>query len=1688
MLRLCSLAFVLLFFIARPSETGAASQDCGNLGEVSAICHMLSSGPDEEILPVRAIGALSALVAARFQGGEGLELSVDTALLKVLPADVQTKCQAAAKDAEALGVHDAKILCFRPTCIAKDADRPDLCKPFASLSQDTVSKVRKIFSRDVTCGAGADCVSVAPEALEAILAVDMLSDFQIAVMAGSDGGVCNGFKEDACVQILWNVANNTVKAYQDGARLHYIAQSIGNSQIANTHGVRSAINSFETLWSTVEKRAADEKTKGIVTLFVLAPEVREALSKADSAAVNLRAQLMKIVEDRRLVAAKKILEAGNALYLQASSEPLLEKFKDDWKSRGFADVGSALTQRQAAELIRDFGTTVDKIAWMLRATPRLPADPSTGVEAMPCTDGKTSFDLQKGQFDMCYQKADVSLLPGRIIGLRFSFVPCAPNSEADDCQYIGSLSLLVSVQTPDAQKSAVAALGLGANKIRARLDTNQVLRISSLLPRVSYDQASADLQALVDRLVPNPIAAQVSEIRLDDGPTLSFKLAAGTVLAEKTQFKITVTPKEILLDDKHLDDELVKVVAKRVGASLKGKSFKYGDDLTLSLGDATVVTSDPACLQRNTPELSVSVRAATTLSGAPILGWLYTCGTDFRLKLDVNQDQLLRALAGEFNVATNMVKLYFVGDRPHALITLEKTGCTHEADVDILGSDFQTITDLVEKFTAEELRCHAGDFASQTDSLLKQLGFYQTKDSGIYCTPSIAEIGSICVRDVTNPNQDMFTVVDDKNLKNRLSAKLQSAFGAKSQVSALSVTKNGIGITADIDVPMLGLVKGVSAKVSATVGSVGIDLNIYPALRAAINDQAAVYLQGVTLKAAGVEVSNLALAGEDASRLAVTGKISYGGIPADIEIQLLPNLKFKPSVPNVGLEILKQLLGPIGKAGTFDVSIGPDGIPVLTGKVEVVLPFEGVPLTASTTITARAGEPLRFNGPVSFVLPGWYTVSYVDIGRIRASLDLNKPLEKITLGASIALPTGEATYDIAAVDADLTIGPEELTLKGTLSLLKMPLGQTVGIWKFKQGILDIDVSGGAASDILPLPSGHLTVDGAACAVVGTASARILGTKLANVDAGVFLGKQCTASAAKTALVTSLIEKCGGRGPAGSICLGGKASFGDILNAEGMLVARLDQLIPRITGKIDLRNVANFDLSVNAAQAAFRTKVLGFRVSLILPSVDGLNEDFLKRLIENLLKPSIDLSALAKGNITIAPASKAGSGDDATTSSGQSSEEENGQEVKSSPSIDNGTTPASPTPQQQGGNYKWQPGKAVPSIEEIPGTGLFRVMMTIGGLTFPEYRYAFQKKDAEDLVSGSIGLPSVPAVFKYDKAYAVACTSWPCRLDALQAVRAYDTSAKADEPPADRIELKLVDAEKPLLVDGTGVLAAADQSYFNLPALVSFLADRQLNERPAGAKIYCVRREAACKLALIQYQDRYLLSDTSPWEMTELEKGSIARKVYAKACPSAPCSVQPLIDNLDALMSRSHLMVQGSSPDDALPTAVVMSSWKDGKDVRSIIKLGPNLEVLGTAPFNLSPSSWEAAEQAPAIHHVLSAIVDAAAADLQQSSDFQAETNLPTYAALLDTGAGTIWSSILMSDKACIRKSKTSDMAAEIAKWRDNDFINSQHADVLTAATGMRTLVSDFVHPFRSAAAFRKNPLLLQGDPTKDCSK
>jgi hypothetical protein len=371
------------------------------------------------------------------------------------------------------------------------------------------------------------------------------------------------------------------------------------------------------------------------------------------------------------------------------------------------------------------------------------------------------------------------------------------------------------------------------------------------------------------------------------------------------------------------------------------------------------------------------------------------------------------------------------------------------------------------------------------------------------------------------------------------------------------------------------------------------------------------------------------------------------------------------------------------------------------------------------------------------------------------------------------------------------------------------------------------------------------------------------------------------------------------------------------------------------------------------------------------------------------------------------------------------------------------------------------------------------------VTFQKYWYAFQIDDAETLVAGKAGLPDVPTISKDGKAYAIACYSWPCKLDALRAMRIYETSSKADNPPSNTIDLKLVDVEKPFLVDETPVLAPANQSYFNLPSLVAYLADRQLSDRTSAAKIYCVRRDSTCRLALIVDQDRYYLSDAGSWRMTELQEGSIARKVYAKACPSTPCNVQPLIDNLDALTSSSVLMAQGASADGALPTALVLASWKDGKTTRSLVKLGQNLEVLGAAPFELSPSSWQPVEDSPISHPALSALVDAAAADLVPASNFQAETNLPNYAALLDTGAGTVWSSILTGEKACVRKSQTPEIAAKIAEWKENDFVNAAHAKHLAEAGGIRDLLSDFVHPVRSEAAFRMNPLLLQGDPTQD---
>ena len=1669
---------VILISAGVPRFTQAA--DCEGLAKTAGACKIIADVQADDILPLNARSVVDGFTAAYFDTNELSDRTVANALIKFLPADVQKACTEAMQRARSLSVNDPQIFCFRPTCIAKNSERARSCPSITTLSPSNLTLLRSYFA-GASCASKADCVSVSPEALELITAADVLWSFLAANLSPSSNSPCQNLDRDKCANRLWEMMNVASRAYQEGSKLHYLAQWLQSKPGTAPEASLAAFRKFEIVWNGVQTAAKEAQRKGGIDLFLLKPGVLEALAATDRDASEARIQLDSWINDERIDVARKILAQGKVLFEQTGAEDFLAKFKADWAAKGFNDPNVELTPDRARELIRGFRTQIDDGLWLARDTKAAVAT----TAPVPCgSDARAGLDLRRGLFDICYSKVDAATPVNRIVGLRLTFVPCASEASASNCRILGSLFLLINGAPSATRPINVLALGLGATNFAAKFDEDNFLRIRGVAPATNYHQSSQDLQALVDLLLPPPFKGLVREIDLSDGPTLAFKLDVSTIPSGKLlDLSVIISRNGVSINNSSPIQDLAVAIAEKSLVKLKGGTATFAG-MKFSIDEATINTSGDGCLKRDTPEIRLTVRARANIVDANVLGHLLSCGDSFKYSINADQTAIADALAKKFGALRDDVKVYILDGTLRASLWTEIEGCKHEVDIDILKADAASVSNTLKKAVTDQLACRYPTILNDLEAGLEALGFHKTAQAGTYCTANLGVVGSICIVGSTDGNnQPTFQVIEDPNLYNRLSAQLQTVFGPKSRVKAVSVSKTNIAMTSDIDVPMIGVVDNVSVGLKPESGALTVNFDVYQALREAI--KARVDLSKVAASFSGVEVGNIGLVEDNPETLTLKGTISYGGIPGDVIVQVLPTFKISPQAPQLSTDLLRKFFGPISALDGVNFYVGKDGIPAVTANVKVSLPIDAFPLEAGATLSARAGKPIRFDGPVSFVTSMWLKAGYVDIGRIRASVDMNKPLEKVTVGASLAFPEGSATYDLAALDTELTISQTEISLIGSLKLLSSPLGSATGVWKFKEGMLDIDVSAGEASEIIPLPTGHLTVDGPACAVVGTSSAKLFGASLVNVSAGLFLGQSiCNVGPAKSSLVVSMIEACGERGQAGQVCLRGNANFGEILNAQGMLSARLDKIIPNITGKIDLARLATFDVAVDSARAAFETRVLGFRVNLILPSVDGLDEDFLRKLIENLLKPSIDLSAVLKGDITIAPASKSGSGGgtagNSTNSGGASGNDGNQVSPQGA-----GTAEIEVNPPSSGGNYLWEPGNSSIKLLEVNGTGLWRVMTTFGNQSYSKYPYLFRKADAEDLASGRKGLPyDIPAVIANGKVFKVACDSWPCSLDKVSIVRAFDYGDKAEETPAQ--EINISELEKPLRGSSAPIVAALKRGYFNLPGVVAFLVERHVKGDTSAVNISCVRSNAACRLALIASGDRYQLDDGGWGVLTELPAGSVARAVYVNACASSPCKTSPLLDNFDKLVGEYQLLARGTAIPGALPTAMILAQEKDGSV--TIVNVNQDLAITATAPIDLNPRPYDSFFRPPTTELALTSLVDAASSDIAPGSDFTARTALPIYASLLDRGSRSIWSILKRADGVCIRKTSEADLTKTLREWRTNDFVDAVYADKLLANAGLENLLGDIVNPIRSESKFHITPMLLQGDPTKDCAK
>jgi hypothetical protein len=1057
---------------------------------------------------------------------------------------------------------------------------------------------------------------------------------------------------------------------------------------------------------------------------------------------------------------------------------------------------------------------------------------------------------------------------------------------------------------------------------------------------------------------------------------------------------------------------------------------------------------------------------------------------------------ILKSCIGAFpsittaQVDESSIKIYASNDDLRLLANVKSGECATILDFSLSKPLPDQFTD---KIAAKVAQCILAEQLKNVPVLfnLDKMPFKATEKPGVFCTEKETPIGRFCVTGVKEPyNAIDAELQSDGEAMRKLTEGLKKLVGDSATVKQLVVSKSHVVAILDVTLPFLGKL----SDLHLTITDSGIASNLGPPLRAAVNARLSELSAGKELTIAGVQLKNVVLT--DKTPISFAGQVSYGGFFATADIEILPKFKVtvrKPSVAEA-LNALKPLLGLIADVSSIDFVDTPDGVPAINFDVKAGVPLFGYDFSIGAVVEARTNGKLRFAGPVSLTLPiPWIPLSYVAIGRIRGRIDLNE-FKDVTVGASLTIAPGEGTYEIVGIDGDLHVGPNSVDLNAVLKVISLPLGQSIGSWRFREGMLEVNIGTSNLPDIIPMPSGHLIIDGQACAFAGSASAKMMGAQLASVGAGVLLGAGiCKVGPPRDQLVTEIIQRCGSRGPLAQLCLFGDIKFGSI-SGSGLFSTRLDQIVPNISGQFDLAGLAKFGVGLNAARAKLETSVLGFRLKLILPSVDGLNEDFLRRLIENLLKPSIDLDALLKGDIQINPAAKGGRSDDATVDDGPPAD--NSPSATPESNANTKPPPKTPTPPKQAqkaasspGDYEGPSGTIQLSLRQWGTTAYWQVMERLGQTDVPRYDYYFSKTDAERLRRGTAVLANYLDVPLEDGSTALlACTPWPCTYAKISAIRTYKSPETEGSTLPDSRSINLDGSVNALK---NNAFASIDKSdgFFEYPALMRLLAERSINGDSDGMSVACMASaDEPCGSGLIRTTKSRSLLERWRSSLTPISPDSLGGLLLDKAC-SQECNA----NKTPSILKRreSGLLAIAKLNNTVLDLRRDFNS-SEGKHQTETTLEQINLNDLSVAKSwrvidhvrTSSFSFWNSAVEHPLLNDLLSSLSSKAPQDAPLHLFFSSEQ----YAsAIAGNGASeTIWSAVRQGDKSCIRSVSIPQMLAKIADWSQTNKMNPDFATLISSPDKRNVLLDRLAAPMKSEKEFFLSPLLLFGDVGLNC--
>ncbi len=399
-------------------------------------------------------------------------------------------------------------------------------------------------------------------------------------------------------------------------------------------------------------------------------------------------------------------------------------------------------------------------------------------------------------------------------------------------------------------------------------------------------------------------------------------------------------------------------------------------------------------------------------------------------------------------------------------------------------------------------------------------------------------------------------------------------------------------------------------------------------------------------------------------KIGIDGEFTFGDlVTGSARVVIYPQLNVSINKGSIKLK-MEQLTGVIHlpfSSEYAELSLIPDPLSVRVNiRLAQLFSQTGISLPSDFTlpeipIQIMSNGEVRISEPISFQIMG--EISIYPFSLANPTIELY-PQHALMFGATGNLTLVQGTVkNLIKIKARLEGNLEKLvfTFEGPVFLFNTFEIMTM------HGQLDIPhaLLTGTSTSTIPIISAHdqITIDGLKCSL------------RQNIDLG--LPSLGGAVSVRGALAVQLYggncqivpHSCPPRGGGlGSICVNGSANLGPLGTVNGGADLSLAFAAPVVWANINDLTPFKINVEVRAsssyAKAAFGC--LGLRFTVITPTLDGISASYLEQIIQNALKPTFDLQALARGDVTISfLPNSGGRGED--PSNGQTGNGDSGQD-------------------------------------------------------------------------------------------------------------------------------------------------------------------------------------------------------------------------------------------------------------------------------------------------------------------------------------------------------------------------------------------------------------------------------------------